>query len=144
MNDIVNDHSASGPKKRKTVSKKLILSVVSAILVVAAIGGAYYGGYKKGEKHGMEVAKKANTNPFSNIPNGNQFIPKYKTGEVIAVSKSSIEVKTPEKTEKITISDKTKLTRKTETLPVTSLKKGDKVTVFVGQDGAATRIVYKS
>ncbi|QQS26939.1 hypothetical protein IPM44_04490 [bacterium] len=144
MNDNPAGQVQQNRRKQKNL-KKIIVVVIAVVLVGAVIGGVYYAGFKNGEKQGQANAKKEMAaNPFANLGDANRFLPKYKTGEIVSISKDSIVVKTTDKDEKFTVSDKTKVTRKTETLSLSNLKKGDKVTVFTANDGVATRIVLKS
>lgn len=145
MKEDVTTQGQTANRKKKNTQKLLV--VVAAILVtVGVLSGLFYAGYKTGEKHGRDQAKKeAAANPFSGLADANRFLPKYKSGEITSVSNNALVIKTSDgKEEKVTINDKTKVTRKTETLKLSDLKKGDKVTAFVGNDGTATRIVYRN
>lgn len=143
MNDNLDKQAQQSHRKQKNL-KKIIVFVIAVVLIGAVIGGVYYVGFKNGEKQGLTKAKKeVAANPFLNRNDTNKFLPKYKTGEIVSVSKDTIVVKASDKEEKITVNDKTKVTKKTETLSLSSLKKGDRVTAFVMNDGVATRIVLR-
>lgn len=145
MKEDVTTQNQTNNRKKKNSQRVLV--IIGAILVtVGVLGGLFYAGYKTGEKNGREQAKKeAAANPFSGLADANRFLPKYKSGEITSVSNNTVIIKTSDgKEEKVTVNDKTKVTRKTETLKLSDLKKGDKVTAFVSSDGTATRIVYRN
>lgn len=146
-------------KKEKTKSKGISLSpkqkkVASVILgVLLAIGlliGIYCLGYNKGHskgyKEGETAAKKSNaskspTDLFNNIQNPFNttvgVIEKLE-GDTLTITTSKGETKT------VKVTDKTKITRKKETLNKDALTKGTRVTIMASskdKDAAATRIV---
>ena len=149
-NEKVKESKSASPSKKKLTPKqrKIIFSIIVVLLLVFAGIGIYKYAYDKGYDKGMEAGKKASaskspTDLFSNLQNPFKTLTgsvEKLEGEKLTITTSKGEVKT------LKITDKTKRTKKTETLNKDSLTKGAKVTIFTTGEGdslSATRIVVR-
>ena len=149
--DITPASQTDKKTKRRSVTskqKKLILILVTILLGVGLIAGAYKLGYDKGFTKGEEQGKKSSRSTglselFSNPTNPFRSV----SGEVKTVTTDKIEVNTSRgEVKSIKITEKTKITKKTTTLKVSDIKPDQKVTIFTqGQENdlTATRIVLR-
>lgn len=135
-------------KFRLTPKQKKVWKILLIILLTLSLFGGVYGvgynkGYKTGEKAGKKSGQTTASNLFSNLQNPFQTV----TGKVVKLDDNKLAVTTTKgETKTVTITDKTKITKKTETLSTADLKKDVSVTIFTqGEDNnlQATRIVVK-
>lgn len=128
--------------------KKLMLVIITILLLAVAFVCVYKYSYNKGYKEGEKAGKKSatTTNP-RDIFNSMQNPFKTLTGQVEKVDGETITLTTSNgETKTIKITEKTKITKKKETLNKDALKKGTKITVFTQNENdnlSATRIVVQ-
>lgn len=131
---------------RFTPKEKKVWRVLLAFLLVLTILAGLFGlGYKLGYKDGKSESKPTNSMTEFFNSSSNPF--RSTTGTVTKVSSSEITVKATRGGEKkITLNDKTKVTKGTAMLQKTDLKNDQSVTVFVREESGnlvATRIVVR-
>lgn len=146
--------SINKPKSNKSIqlsptAKKIIFGILGTVIVIALFICTYKYGYNKGYKKGEEAGKKASVstkptdllkgldNPFKTLTG---TVEKFE-GDTLTMTTSKGETKT------VKVNDKVKITKKTETLNTSALKKDTKVTVFTNGDEknlVATRIVVQT
>ncbi len=126
---------------------KLLIAILATIAVCGLLLGIYKLGYNQGYKAGEEKGKQTNRlDPLGLFRNGQNPL-SVETGKVEEVKDDSIVLDTSRGERKeIKLTDKTKITKKTDTLSKSDLKAGLKVSIFT--DGnkdqpAATRIVLR-
>lgn len=124
----------------------VIIAVLATILVLGLFLGTYKLGYNHGYKAGEEKGKQANRlDPLGLFRNGQNPL-SVETGKLEEVKDDSIVLDTSRGERKeIKLTDKTKITKKTDTLSKSDLKAGMKVSVFLsgGDEPTATRIVLR-
>lgn len=128
----------------------VIIAVLATILVLGLFLGTYKLGYNHGYNHGYkageEKGKQANRlDPLGLFRNGQNPL-SVETGKLEEVKDDSIVLDTSRGERKeIKLTDKTKITKKTDTLSKSDLKAGMKVSVFLsgGDEPTATRIVLR-
>jgi flagellar basal body-associated protein FliL len=104
--------------------KKLILIIIIILLGLGILGGVYELGYNKGFAKGEEKGKKdiQSSNFAEYFTSNNPF--KSVSGTVRSVSQDTLEVNSSKgEIVKIKITDKTKVTKKTDTLKVSDIRK---------------------
>ncbi len=126
--------------------QKIWLLALSTFAIITILGGIYLLGYKNGHAEGEKQGRArgaAVANPLANLQNPFNST----TGKVTEIKDDSITVDTNKGEKKtIKLDDKTKVTRKTETVDRSEIKNGQKVTIFArgeGDDTTATRIVLR-
>lgn len=127
--------------KEKKLWKVALGTLLLVALIAGLVGAGYNRGYQAGKKAGVTTK-----NPYDFLNSENNPFRSF-SGTVSDVTKDSVTVDTNQgKKETIKITDKTKVTQKTETRAVSDITKGKKITVFAqgsGGDRAATRIVIR-
>ncbi len=124
----------------------VIIAVLATILVLGLFLGTYKLGYNKGYRAGEEKGKQANRlDPLGLFRNGQNPL-SVETGKLEEVKDDSIVLDTSRGERKeVKLTDKTRITKKTDTLNKSDLKAGMKVSVFLsgGDEPTATRIVLR-
>lgn len=124
----------------------VIIAVLVTILVLGLFLGTYKLGYNKGYRAGEEKGKQANRlDPLGLFRNGQNPL-SVETGKLEEVKDDSIVLDTSRGERKeVKLTDKTRITKKTDTLNKSDLKAGMKVSVFLsgGDEPTATRIVLR-
>lgn len=141
MDQLSSKKHAKNSESESRIDKRMIYGLIAVLGLAAIISVAFISGYLIGER--KTAPKTDKNNPLSNLSESGRLLPKVHVGEVTSVSKDSVTIKTSQQSETLKLSDKTRLTRKAESLELASLKTGDRVTVFANNDGFATRIVLR-
>lgn len=125
--------------KRVKITGPVIITVVVALFFVAGTAMGYKYGYSNGKEAGEKTRSGASmlsdiANPFPTI-----------SGKVSEISNDKIVVSSSRGTkETVKVTNRTKVTKKKDTLQVSDIKKDQKVTVFTqgdGNDRTASRII---
>ena len=148
--DITPASQGKKTKKLRITSnqKKLLIILLTILIGIGLFAGAYKlgydKGYTKGEEHGKTTTRSSGLNDFFQNP-ANPF--RSVSGEIKSITADKIEVNSSQGEVKIIkITDKTKISKKTQTLKVADVKPEQKVTIFTqgeGDDLTATRIVVR-
>lgn len=116
----------------------VLLAIFSLVLIGA---GAYGYGYTNGHKRGKTAGERKSANPF------NKFASPFKvqTGKITKIDGNKLTLHSSQgQVVEIKLTDKTKVTRKTDQLKTSDLAKDKKVTIFMSSTGdEATRIVLR-
>lgn len=141
----------SNKKNRLTArQKKLALCLVAILLVAAGACGIYKLGYNKGHDAGYKTGKEAGEKSVKNSSDIFKSIQSpfnTLTGVVENIDGDNLTIDTSKgERQTVKLTDKTKITKKTDTLKRDALNKGTKVTIFTqgkDKDLSATRIVVR-
>lgn len=147
---IVSDFQKSYSKIDNRTKKGVLIGAIAVLLLGSIICVSYKVGYDKGHDNGLETGKKeasSKSDKLSDILKGSNSPFKFDSGVLQEVKKDSVIIDTSDGERKtVKLNDKTKITKKTDTLSVSDLKKGQKVTIYNdgNQDNpTATRIVLR-
>lgn len=144
MVDIDNTVAVNTRRKQPVLSRRALIIILIVIAQIGLIFSVFGVGYKIGQDVGRKDATlAAGISGFNSLLGSVSNPFRSTTGKVTEISNDSITVETSGETRTAKITDKTKITRRSEQKQVSDIEVGVRVSVFFGEssDQEASRII---